>query len=121
MSLLRGTDVVFHAAAMKQVPVCEYNPFEAVKTNIVGAENIVRAIRDHRLAVETVIGVSTDKACKPVNVMGMTKAVQERILSRGNIECPETRFLAARYGNVLASRGSVIPLFHEQIKVRGAR
>ncbi len=119
VSLLRGTDVVFHAAAMKQVPVCEYNPFEAVKTNIVGAENIVRAIRDHKLAVETVIGVSTDKACKPVNVMGMTKAVQERILSRGNIECPETRFLAARYGNVLASRGSVIPLFHEQIKSGG--
>jgi UDP-glucose 4-epimerase len=119
VSLLRGTDVVFHAAAMKQVPVCEYNPFEAVKTNVVGAENVVRAIRDHELPVETVIGVSTDKAVKPVNVMGMTKAVQERILARGNLECPGTRFLAARYGNVLASRGSVIPLFHEQIKNGG--
>jgi FlaA1/EpsC-like NDP-sugar epimerase len=119
VSVLRGADVVFHAAAMKQVPVCEYNPYEAVKTNVMGAENVVRAIRDHDLPVETVIGVSTDKACKPVNVMGMTKAVQERILARGNIECPGTRFLAARYGNVLASRGSVIPLFHEQIRNGG--
>ena len=119
VSLLRGREVVFHAAAMKQVPVCEYNPFEAVKTNVVGAENIVRAIRDHELGVETVIGVSTDKACKPVNVMGMTKAVQERILNRANIECSDTRFLTARYGNVLASRGSVVPLFHEQIKNGG--
>jgi UDP-glucose 4-epimerase len=119
VSVLRGTDVVFHAAAMKQVPVCEYNPFEAVKTNVIGAENVVRAIRDHELGVETVIGVSTDKAVKPVNVMGMTKAVQERILARGNLECPGTRFLAARYGNVLASRGSVLPLFHEQIRNGG--
>ncbi|MFL5892057.1 MAG: polysaccharide biosynthesis protein [Solirubrobacterales bacterium] len=119
VSLLRGRDVVFHAAAMKQVPVCEYNPFEAVKTNIVGAENIVRAIRDHELGVDTVIGVSTDKACKPVNVMGMTKAVQERVLNRANIECSNTRFLTARYGNVLASRGSVVPLFHEQIRNGG--
>jgi len=119
VSLLRGRDVVFHAAAMKQVPVCEYNPFEAVKTNVVGAENLVRAIRDYELGVETVIGVSTDKACKPVNVMGMTKAVQERILNRANIESPGTRFLAARYGNVLASRGSVVPLFHEQIRNGG--
>jgi UDP-glucose 4-epimerase len=119
VSVLRGRDVVFHAAAMKQVPVCEYNPFEAVKTNIVGAENVVRAIRDHDMEIEAVIGVSTDKACKPVNVMGMTKAVQERILNRANIECPGTRFLAARYGNVLASRGSVVPLFHEQIRNGG--
>src|SRR5205823_6686646 len=80
---------------------------------------IVRAIRDFELEVETVIGVSTDKACKPVNVMGMTKAVQERILNRANIECPDTRFLTARYGNVLASRGSVVPLFHEQIRNGG--
>ena len=119
ISLLRGTDVVIHAAAMKQVPICEYNPYEAVKTNVIGAENIVRAIRDHELPVESVLGVSTDKACKPVNVMGMTKAVQERILNRANIECPKTRFMVARYGNVLASRGSVIPLFHEQIRSGG--
>jgi UDP-glucose 4-epimerase len=119
ISVLRGTDVVIHAAAMKQVPICEYNPYESVRTNVGGAENIVRAIRDHQLPVEAVIGVSTDKACKPVNVMGMTKAIQERILNRASLECPQTRFITARYGNVLASRGSVIPLFHAQIKSGG--
>jgi FlaA1/EpsC-like NDP-sugar epimerase len=117
--LLRNADVVIHAAAMKQVPTCEYNPFEAVRTNVIGAENIVRAIRDHDLAIEAVIGISTDKACKPVNVMGMTKAMQERILARGGLDCPQTRFMIVRYGNVLASRGSVIPLFHEQIRAGG--
>jgi UDP-glucose 4-epimerase len=116
---LRGADVVFHAAAMKQVPACEYHPFEAVKTNVAGAENIVRAIREHGLQVETVVGVTTDKACKPVNVMGMTKALQERILARANLDEGATRFVTARYGNVLASRGSVIPLFHEQIRRGG--
>jgi FlaA1/EpsC-like NDP-sugar epimerase len=113
--VLRGADVVFNAAALKQVPTCEYFPFEAVETNVVGPENIVRAIREHDLAVDTVIGISTDKACKPVNVMGMTKALQERIFIRANLECESTRFVCVRYGNVLASRGSVIPLFHEQI------
>ncbi len=116
---LRGVDVVFHAAAMKQVPACEYQPFEAVKTNVMGAENIVRAIREHRLEVETVVGVTTDKACKPVNVMGMTKALQERIFARANLDDGPTRFVTARYGNVLASRGSVIPLFHDQIRRGG--
>jgi FlaA1/EpsC-like NDP-sugar epimerase len=101
------------------VPSCEYFPFEAVQTNIVGAENIVRAIREHHLPVETVVGVSTDKACKPVNVMGMTKAVQERIFVRANLDSSKTRFICVRYGNVLASRGSVIPLFHEQIRRGG--
>jgi UDP-glucose 4-epimerase len=114
-AVLRDADVVFNAAALKQVPTCEYFPFEAVRTNIGGPENIVRAIREHRLPVETVIGVSTDKACKPVNVMGLTKAIQERILIRANLDCPATRFVCVRYGNVLASRGSVIPLFIEQI------
>jgi UDP-glucose 4-epimerase len=90
-----------------------------VRTNIGGAENIVRAIQEHTLPVETVVGVSTDKACKPVNVMGMTKALQERILIQGNMRCPQTRFVCVRYGNVLASRGSVIPLFHEQIRTGG--
>jgi FlaA1/EpsC-like NDP-sugar epimerase len=113
--VLRDADVVFNAAALKQVPTCEYFPFEAVKTNIVGPENIVRAIREHDLPVETVVGISTDKACKPVNVMGMTKAIQERVFIRANLECSDTRFICVRYGNVLASRGSVIPLFHEQI------
>ncbi len=116
---LRSADVVFHAAALKQVPACEYQPFEAVKTNVLGAENLVRAIREQQLPVETVVGVTTDKACKPVNVMGMTKAMQERILSQANLDGDETRFLTARYGNVLASRGSVIPLFHEQIRRGG--
>jgi FlaA1/EpsC-like NDP-sugar epimerase len=115
-SVLRGADIVFNAAALKQVPTCEYFPFEAVQTNIGGPENIVRAIREHNLPVQTVIGVSTDKACKPVNVMGMTKAIQERLFIRANLDCPNTRFVCVRYGNVLASRGSVIPLFHEQIR-----
>jgi FlaA1/EpsC-like NDP-sugar epimerase len=112
---LREADIVFHAAALKQVPACEYAPFEAVKTNVQGAENLVRAIREQGLDVETVVGVTTDKACKPVNVMGMTKALQERILARANLDPGPTRFLTARYGNVLASRGSVVPLFHDQI------
>jgi len=116
---LRDADIVINAAALKQVPACEYFPYEAVQTNISGAENIVRAIREHGLGVETVVGVSTDKACKPVNVMGMTKAIQERIFIRGNLDCPLTRIIAVRYGNVLASRGSVIPLFHEQIRSGG--
>jgi FlaA1/EpsC-like NDP-sugar epimerase len=114
-SALQGVDVVFNAAALKQVPSCEYFPFEAVKTNIEGPENIVRAIRELKLPVDTVVGISTDKACKPVNVMGMTKAIQERIFIKANMDCPGTRFICVRYGNVLASRGSVIPLFHEQI------
>lgn len=112
---LRGVDIVVNAAAMKQVPTCEYFPYEAVQTNILGAENIVRAIREYNLPIDTVVGVSTDKACKPINVMGMTKALQERVFIQANMQCPETRFLCVRYGNVLASRGSVIPLFHDQI------
>jgi FlaA1/EpsC-like NDP-sugar epimerase len=116
---VRDADIVVNAAAMKQVPTCEYFPYEAVRTNIEGADNLVRAIEEHRLPVETVIGVSTDKACKPVNTMGMTKAIQERIFIQGNMRCPKTKFVCVRYGNVLASRGSVIPLFHEQIKNGG--
>jgi len=118
-AVLRGVDVVFNAAALKQVPTCEYFPFEAVTTNIAGPENIVRAIQEHELPVETVIGISTDKACKPVNVMGMTKAIQERVFIQANMRCPNTRFVCVRYGNVLASRGSVIPLFHDQIRGGG--
>jgi UDP-glucose 4-epimerase len=114
-----GIDYVINAAAMKQVPTCEYFPYEAVSTNIMGAENIVRAIEEHGLNVDTVVGVSTDKACKPVNVMGMTKALQERTFIHANMRCPKTRFICTRYGNVLASRGSVIPLFHEQIRHSG--
>ncbi len=118
-SAVRSADIVINAAALKQVPTCEYFPDQAVLTNCVGASNIVRAIREHGYPVETVVGVSTDKAAKPVNVMGMTKAIQERIFTSANVLNPDTRFVCVRYGNVLASRGSVIPLFHDQIENGG--
>jgi FlaA1/EpsC-like NDP-sugar epimerase len=118
-STLQDIDIVFNAAALKQVPTCEYFPYEAVQTNILGAQNIVAAIRENRLPVRTVVCVSTDKACKPVNVMGMTKAIQERVFVQANLTCSSTRFVCVRYGNVLASRGSVIPLFHSQIASGG--
>lgn len=118
-SALDRVDIVFNTAALKQVPSCEYFPYEAVQTNIQGAENIVRAISERFLMVGTVVGISTDKACKPVNVMGMTKAIQERIFLHAGERCPVTKFVCVRYGNVLASRGSVIPLFKEQIKKGG--
>jgi len=108
-------DVVIHAAALKQVPTCEYFPFQAVQTNIIGAQNLARAAREHSTHVETVVGISTDKACKPINVMGMTKAMMERIMVEANMDCPNTRFICVRYGNVIASRGSVVPLFLDQI------
>ena len=111
---LRDVDIVFHAAALKQVPSCEYFPFEAVLTNIYGANNLARSIKENNFRVETVVGISTDKACKPINVMGMTKALQERVLIEANRECPTTRFMCVRYGNVIASRGSIVPLFVEQ-------
>jgi FlaA1/EpsC-like NDP-sugar epimerase len=111
--------MVFAAAALKQVPSCEYFPWEACRTNIEGAENLVRAISEFDLPIETVMGITTDKACKPVNVMGMTKAIQERVYINGNIRAPRTRFICARYGNVLASRGSVVPLFLDQIAAGG--
>jgi FlaA1/EpsC-like NDP-sugar epimerase len=118
-SVLQEADIVFNAAALKQVPSCEYFPYEAVKTNVNGAENIVRAINEQALCVETVVGISTDKACKPVNVMGMTKAIQERVFLSAGARCSQTKFVCVRYGNVLASRGSVIPLFKEQIRHGG--
>lgn len=116
---VKHADIVVNAAALKQVPACEYFPTQAVLTNCVGAANIVRAIEENGYPVETVIGISTDKACKPVNVMGMTKSIQERIFVAANILNPRTRFICVRYGNVLASRGSVIPLFHDQIRKGG--
>ena len=111
---LREVDIVFHAAALKQVPSCEYFPFEAVLTNIYGANNLARSIKENNFPVEKVVGISTDKACKPINVMGMTKALQERVLIEANRECPTTSFMCVRYGNVIASRGSIVPLFVEQ-------
>ena len=114
-SAVRDADIVVNAAALKQVPTCEYFPEQAILTNCLGAANIVRAIQENRCKVDTVIGISTDKACKPVNVMGMTKSLQERIFIAANILNPDTRFICVRYGNVLASRGSVVPLFLDQI------
>ena len=115
----KNADIIVNAAALKQVPACEYFPLQALMTNCLGPSNIVRAISENNLPVETVVGVSTDKACKPVNVMGMTKALQERLFTSANVLNPKTRFICVRYGNVLASRGSVIPLFHEQIRHGG--
>jgi FlaA1/EpsC-like NDP-sugar epimerase len=116
---VKSAHIVINAAALKQVPSCEYFPTQAVLTNCIGASNIVRAIEENSFPVEAVLAVSTDKACKPVNVMGMTKSIQERIITSANILNPKTRFICVRYGNVLASRGSVIPLFHEQIRNGG--
>lgn len=118
-TVLRNVDIIINAAALKQVPSCEYFPVEAAMTNIMGPANIIRAISENDLPVETVVGISTDKACLPVNAMGMTKALQERVFIAANITVPKTRFICVRYGNVLASRGSVIPLFHEQILAGG--
>ena len=116
---LNDAEVVIHAAALKQVPTCEYFPGQAVQTNIVGAMNLVRALGEASTPVEIVIGISTDKACKPINVMGMTKALQERIMIEANLQCPDIRIMCVRYGNVIASRGSVIPLFLDQIASGG--
>ena len=115
LAAMRESDVVFHAAALKQVPSCEYFPYEAVLTNIGGAGNIVRAIRENDLPTTTIIGISTDKACKTINVMGMTKALQERVLLEANRDS-KVSISCVRYGNVIASRGSIIPLFVEQIE-----
>ncbi|GAB3282100.1 polysaccharide biosynthesis protein [Parahaliea aestuarii] len=116
---LAGVDVVVNAAAMKQVPSCEYFPEEAHQTNVTGAINLFNAVREMQRPPEVVVGVSTDKAVKPVNVMGITKALQERVFIRANLDCPNTRFVVVRYGNVIASRGSVVPLFLDQIKAGG--
>ncbi|MCK9376398.1 MAG: polysaccharide biosynthesis protein [Syntrophobacterales bacterium] len=118
-SVVKDADIVFNAASLKQVPTCEYFPVQALQTNCIGAYNIARAIEENDYPVETVVGISTDKACKPVSVMGMTKSIQERIFIAANIMSPKTRFTCVRYGNVLASRGSVIPLFLDQIRNGG--
>ncbi len=107
-------DVVINASALKQITTCEYFPEQSVKTNILGAQNLVDAA-SRVGTIDTVIGISTDKACKPVNVYGMCKAIQERIYTEANLRSDKTRVLCVRYGNVLESRGSVIPLFKQQI------
>ena len=113
---LSKADIVFHAAALKQVPSCEYFPEQAILTNVIGAQNIVDILQEKHFNIETIVGISTDKAVQPINVMGMTKSLQERIFVVANIHVPQTKFVLARYGNVLASRGSVIPYFHECIR-----
>jgi UDP-N-acetylglucosamine 4,6-dehydratase/5-epimerase len=115
----QGADLIIHAAAMKQVPACEYNPFEAVQTNIVGAENIVDAAID--AGVPRVIALSTDKAVNPVNLYGATKLCAEKIIVQGNAYAAqsETRLACVRYGNVVGSRGSVVPVFRKQIAENG--
>ncbi len=112
---MAGVDMVFHAAALKQVPTCENHPHEAIRTNVLGAENLVHAALKHQ--VECFVMISTDKAVKPVNVMGMTKALQERIVLKGNLSRLNrgTRLCCVRYGNVLRSRGSVVPFFRRQL------
>ena len=112
----QGIDVVIHAAALKQVPALEYNPFEAVQTNIIGAENIINAAIDQ--GVEHVVALSTDKAVNPVNLYGATKLCMEKLFIAGNSYSAgrKTRFSAVRYGNVVGSRGSVVPLFLERRK-----
>jgi UDP-N-acetylglucosamine 4,6-dehydratase len=114
MRALHGVDVVVHAAALKQVPACEYNPFEAVQTNIMGAQNIIDAALDN--GVSKVVALSTDKAVNPVNLYGATKLVAEKLFIQGNSYsgASKTRFACVRYGNVVGSRGSVIPLFLQQ-------
>lgn len=109
-----GTDYVYHAAALKQVPSCEFYPLEAVKTNVLGTENVLLAARRH--GVSKVICLSTDKAVYPINAMGMSKALMEKVMVAQSRTANHTTMLATRYGNVMASRGSVIPLFIEQIR-----
>lgn len=116
LSAMRNADIVFHAAALKQVPSCEYYPFEAIQTNVLGPQNIAKAVKENDLNIEEIIGISTDKACKPINVMGLTKALMERIMIEANRDCKNTEFKCVRYGNVIASRGSIVPLFVEMVK-----
>jgi UDP-glucose 4-epimerase len=115
-----GVDFVFHAAALKQVPSCEFFPIQAVKTNVLGAENVLRAAIANN--VKKAIVLSTDKAVYPINAMGMSKAMMEKVMVAYSRQQPEhgTILCGTRYGNVMASRGSVIPLFIEQIKARKA-
>jgi UDP-N-acetylglucosamine 4,6-dehydratase/5-epimerase len=114
---VKGVDYIFHAAALKQVPSCEFFPMEAVKTNVIGTDNVLTAAEKYE--VKKVIVLSTDKAAYPINAMGISKAMMEKvtIAKSRNLDDSKTIFCATRYGNVMASRGSVIPLFIDQIKL----
>ncbi len=111
---IHGVDYIFHAAALKQVPSCEFFPMEAVRTNVIGTDNVLTAAIDE--GVETVICLSTDKAAYPVNAMGITKAIEEKVAVAKSRNSGKTRICCTRYGNVMCSRGSVIPLWIDQIK-----
>ena len=115
-TVVKGVDYIFHAAALKQVPSCEFFPLEAVKTNILGTDNVLTAAERH--GVKKVVVLSTDKAAYPINAMGMSKALMEKVMvaKSRNLDDTKTIFCGTRYGNVMASRGSVIPLFIEQVK-----
>ena len=116
---MRGVDYVFHAAALKQVPSCEFHPMEAVRTNVLGTENVLDAAV--RAGVQRVVCLSTDKAVYPINAMGISKAMMEKVMvaASRNLEGTDTVICGTRYGNVMASRGSVIPLFVEQVLAGG--
>src|SRR3546814_382070 len=111
---MEGVDYIFHAAALKQVPSCEFYPIEAVKTNIFGTENVLDEAIRH--GVQKVVCLSTDKAAYPINAMGISKAMMEKVAIAKSRVNKKTEIISTRYGNVMASRGSVIPLFIEQIK-----
>ncbi len=115
-NVLKGVDYIFHAAALKQVPSCEFFPIEAVKTNILGTDNVLTAAE--KFGVKRVVVLSTDKATYPINAMGMSKALMEKVMvaKSRNLDPKKQIFCGTRYGNVMASRGSVIPLFIEQLK-----
>jgi UDP-N-acetylglucosamine 4,6-dehydratase len=116
LNATRGVDYIFHAAALKQVPSCEFHPMEAVKTNILGTENVLEAAIQN--GVKRVVCLSTDKAVYPINAMGISKAMMEKVMvaKSRNLEGTNTVICGTRYGNVMASRGSVIPLFIEQMR-----
>lgn len=116
LNATRGVDYIFHSAALKQVPSCEFHPMEAVKTNVIGTENVLEAAIQN--GVRRVICLSTDKAVYPINAMGISKAMMEKIMvaKSRNVDADKTVICGTRYGNVMASRGSVIPLFVEQIR-----
>ena len=116
LNATRGVDYIFHAAALKQVPSCEFHPMEAVKTNVIGTENVLEAAIQNQ--VQRVVCLSTDKAVYPINAMGISKAMMEKVMvaKSRNLDQTNTVICGTRYGNVMASRGSVIPLFIEQIR-----
>ena len=116
LNATRGVDYIYHAAALKQVPSCEFHPMEAVKTNVLGTENVLEAAIQNR--VKRVVCLSTDKAVYPINAMGISKAMMEKVIvaKSRNLEDLDTTICCTRYGNVMASRGSVIPLFVDQIR-----